>query len=359
VINSLDDLPVNGEFNILAPIWDGSNAIYSDRIRLALNPQLSVPEVDFLIDRSHDIEWKSTYQQSAAWTISYQLIGNDGLATTNLIQSFGRTGSSSGVISNLLDSSGLIDLSNLSRVGTIKFFLTDQNGDNPVELKLSKISANEFSLSRGKDVIASLTRLPHSEDLISLLPAKPLESSTYRGDLVGYTLPSNQSWGQHYGTVLCEVKGRLMSEAANNNRVGFVLVNNETGHIVDPLTGMAYDTSATSGSALTEKINSFYDIHSLFEANLVNNKVVDYSFNFEFSNNLSPDMYTLMPYLESTNGSDSKIFTAGIFHEHSKIHASVIAGRAIGFEDQVLLGDSDFDDAVAIVDKISFSQILA
>ena len=353
VITSAESLPDSGDFSVLAPISDGNSTSYSDEIRLIINPALTSSTPGFKIDQSTTVEWRTSYQRQEAWSISYQIFDSNGIETTDLIQAFGRTGSSSGVIADLIDSQGFVSAAGLSDVGTIKFYLTDLAQTSPLELVLSQSKQDEYNLSHDGTLIATLLLRKDDTNLAKTF-LQPVESSTDNGALVGFSLPLNDKWGQNQSST-CEVTGKILSEAANLNQIGFVLVNNETGMAVDPITGESHDTTGLKLEDLPGTINSFYLNHSLFSTNARNNKPTEFSFKFNMSNSLSPDLFTLMPFLQSTSDLGTRTYTSGILQSDNFKHSAIIGGKGIGFEDQDLLGDSDFDDALVIIDAIKFA----
>lgn len=349
VIDSLEDLPKAGEFYISAPISDGASINYSDLIQLTLNPSLTDSGGVLNINSNSVLSFESSYAKSNAWTLAYQVLNDEGAGKSNFVQLFGRSGTAAGSVNGLDEASGSYKFRDLATHGKIKFFLIDPLADAASELKLAKIDDKNYRLLLEDETIVSfnLASDPSQAEL------SPVQHITLRGQLLGYYLPESNQFGLNNDSTLYKVSGSIYSEADNSNTIGFVLVDNDTGEFIDPITGAVYSSidRFSSSESVSDSFNSFYASSSLYQQKVLKNAPTEFSFDFKLDNSLVSSRYTIMPYLQSSSGDDVNTFTSGIFNDHSLNHATFVGG-GIGFEDQLNLGDGDFDDAIVVVNRI-------
>lgn len=350
IIDSLDDLPSSGDFYVSAPISDGNITNYRDLIQLVLNPSLTDNKGALTINTSSILNFESNYERSNAWTLAYQVLNDNGTGKSNLVQLFGRSGIASGSVNGLDETNGSYSFSNLATVGNIKFYLVDTKTEAKSELELIKISDKSYQLSLDNEKILNLNLSSDS----SHITLTPVQHTTLKGDLLGYYLPESDEFGLNSSSTIYTISGTIYSEAENSNTVGFALVNNDTGELIDPLTGAVYSSIDyfSSSKNANNSFNNFYSSSSLYQKEVLKNAPTEFSFTFKLDNSLVSSRYTIMPFLQSKDEAGVSTFTSGIFDNHEKNHAALIGG-GIGFEDQLNLGDGDFDDAIVIINQIN------
>jgi len=98
-------------------------------------------------------------------------------------------------------------------------------------------------------------------------------------------------------------------------------------------------------------------VEKLEPADVLKNTPTEFSFNFKLNNSLVSARYTIRRFLQSRSEEGLNTFTSGIFDNHDMNHAALVGG-GIGFEDQLQLGDGDFDDAIVVINQIKQSQVV-
>ena len=350
IIDSIDGLPLSGDFQISAPIADGNTSNYSDLIQIILNPSLTESEVKLTIDTNSILNFESNYIKGNAWTLAYQVINDEGAVESDFVQLFGRSGIASGSVNGLDETKGSYNFSNLATVGNIKFYLVDTKTEVRSELELTKLPNESYQLLFDNESIANFNLSSDPSDVT----LTPVQHTTLKGDLLGYYLPESDQFALNSGSTIYTVSGTIYSEAENSNTIGFALVNNDTGEFIDPLTGSVYSSIDyfSSSKNANNNFNNFYSSTSLHQQKVLKNTPTEFSFNFKLDNSLVSSRYTIMPFLQSKDEDGLSTFTSGIFDNHESNHAALIGG-GIGFEDQLKLGDGDFDDAIVVIDQIN------
>ena len=140
----------------------------------------------------------------------------------------------------------------------------------------------------------------------------------------------------------------VLSEAANRNTVGLLMIDAVTGSIVNPVTGefVAMDPSTLASQAdnlavFTRAAKN--GVESIFSVETSPLDDIDYQ-NIVWS-----------PYIASAGqGQTNYFFTTNKFNGDGLQHSLIIGNTAMGFEDVLGGGDADFDDVILRVSSSPF-----
>jgi len=338
----------SGVYKIYVSVSDGAGMLEGAMIVLAIDPQVVVGSQVFAPTTS--IEVVFTQGSDSAMSIFGQVYDEFGRPASGLQHLATRVGDASGVPDGFDPTVVLSGLAAPSVHGTMQFFAYSYSKDEIIMLDLQESGQGQFSLRHEGDVLAQFTTgtvptvLPYIDQLYfvgleDLMFGIPLQSSV--------VLAQPEVRGDFYQVNLETTVSR---ESYFEGDFGLFLADLQTGHVVDPLSGLQLERAILD----LQNIRSYavYEVAAPKEGQIESNQ------SFKMTGKLNLHNLALLPYYIAHSPDGSELFLGGSAGSRDGVsHIARLGMNTFGVED-VVGGDYDFDDVIVTINAFTITDFV-
>ena len=344
-ISKLSAIP-SGTYQTYVTVSDGAGMVEGVPITISIDPTVKIGDQNY----SPEAALQVTFAQSLSGAISLygQIYDAAGQAISLLEPLALRVGDSvgtpEGVDADIIDAK----LAKPTDHGTMKFFAYFNATQEMVMLTLEKLSGDQYALRHNGQVLASFVIEGEATDQTNPTPnIDEFYIPAVQDSIIGLSLApqSSRTMGKELGRaykVLLDTS--VFSETLHQGGFGLLLIDLKTGHVVDPTTGLQIENAAFNVDSVGDYAVYTAGTPRDGENNVNATLLLDAQLNL---NNLA-----FLPYYvaELTEG---KTLFFGVGTGTSGGGSQIVeAGQNIFAVEEVLGGDSDFDDLLVRVDAM-------
>ena len=352
-ITNLSAIP-SGTYQTYVTVSDGAGMLEGVPITISIDPIVTIGEQTY----SPDTDMQVTFVQSLSGAISLygQIYDDAGNAISGLeslaVRVGDSTGTPEGLEVNIVDAT----LANPSDHGTMQFFAYFHSAQEMVMLELENQGGDQYALRHEGQVLATFViggeaSDPRSDPTnLANNPATNIDQfyiSAIQDSIIGLSLaPQSQHTeakepGRAYKVLL---DTSVFSETLHQGAFGLLLVDLKTGHAVDPTTGVQIEDAVLTVDSVADY--AVYNAETPRDGqNRVNTTLLlDAQLNL---NNLA-----FLPYYVAELPEGQTLFFGMGTGSGGGASQIIQSGKNIFAVEEVLGGDTDYDDLMVRVDAM-------
>lgn len=340
-ISNLSTIP-SGTYQTYVSVSDGAGILEGVQITISIDPVVTIGEQTY----SSDTDMQVTFVQSLSGAISLygQIYDDAGNAISRLEQLATRVGDSAGTPEGL--EANIIDakLANPSDHGAMQFFAYFHDTQEMVILTLENLGGHQYALWHDGQVLASVVIGGEANTAPDI---DQFYISAIQDSIIGLSLaPQSQHTeakepGRAYKVLL---DTSVFSETLHQGAFGLLLVDLKTGHAVDPTTGLQIEDAVLNVESVAD-----YAVYNAETPRDGQNRVnatllLDAQLNL---NNLA-----FLPYYVAELPEGQTLFFGMGTGSAGGASQIIQSGKNIFAVEEVLGGDTDYDDLMVRVDAM-------
>ena len=337
-----------GTYKIYVSVSDGAGMLEGALIVLSIDPKVMVGSRVFAPTTS--IEVNFTQSSESAVSLFGQIYDENGNPTSGLQHLATRVGDASGVPMGVDPSFVTSGLAPATGHGKMQFFAYFYGSDEMVMLDLHESEQGQFSLQHQGDLFAQFTTgtastvSPYIDELYfvgleDLMFGIPLHSSVVFSESKAPDSP-----------FLVSFETTVSREAYFDGDFGLFLADLQTGHVVDPTSGMQLENAILDVRNMSS--------YAVYEVAAPKDGQVQSSVTFQINGKLNLNNLAFLPYYIAHSPNGSELFLGGSAGNRDGVsHIARIGNNTFGVEDMVG-GDYDFDDVVVTINSFTVTDFV-
>lgn len=341
-------LAPQGVHVIYVSVHDEAGLFEGATITLAIDPVIRVDGFEFTPQSELELAFRGT--TNSAIGIYAQVVDEQGLPVSFVEHLGVQIGNSAGLPAGF--QAGLIttNLADPIDHGNVNFFAFDYNSMQTVDLDVTQIGQDTFSLSHGDQILAnmSITDNPtgHLSTYIDEIYVKGLADVLLGIPLNGSLVEilSDKANMPHQ----ISVQTTAHREAFYNGEFGFFVADLQSGYLIDPVSGIKHEQVGLTAQNI--------DDYAVLSIRDVPNTAAQTTSSFVLDPDLNLNNLALFPYYQVDTHQGSQLYLGGAAGQRDGVsHIARIAKNTFGVED--LVGaDYDFDDFMVTINSITISN---
>jgi len=350
-ISDISQVP-QGLHKIYVSVSDEGGLLEGAMITLALDPVISVGQIDYATDSMLGIKFVNPTDSAVG--LFAQIYDEQGLPVSFMEHLGVRIGDASGLPPGF--EAGLIttNLADPIDHGEMVFYAKHYNTGELVELELTHTEPDRFLLTKSGEAFAEVTVTdPTSDGLTTYIDE--IYVNGLEDVLLG--IPLNISLadtldGSQLAARQVSIQTTTVSESYYRGEFGFFIGDLQSGHLIDPATGIKLEDVGLSPDNVRDYSVCFIeDISEDVSAPTTS------THSFALDAQLNLNNLALFPYYQVDTHQGNQLFLGGATGMRDGVsHIARVAQNTLGVED-LIGGDYDFDDFMVTINSISVTNI--
>ena len=347
-ISDISQVP-QGVHEIYVSVTDGAGLLEGAMITLAVDPVISVGHLEFANDSVLAVNFVDPTDSAVG--LFAQIFDERGLPVSFMEHLGVRIGDASGLPPGF--NAGLITTNLADPVdhGEMVFYAMHYKTGELAALEARNTGQGRFSLFDGNDLLAELTITDSTiTDVMTYIDEIYLNGleDVLLGIPLNISLTDPLTRHQQTATQV-NIQTTAASESYYSGTFGFFIADLQSGHIIDPRSGVKLEN-------LGLKPDNVRD-YSAFFIDGVDESVVEGTHRFTLDPHLNLNNLGLFPYYQVDTYQGSQLFLGGAAGVRDGVsHIARVAQNTFGVED--LIGnDYDFDDFMLTINSITVTHI--